>query len=254
MYIPRTPSGGFVLGDPRAAKRAAIHKVILTKPFCADETEVTVKAYAECVEQRGCTLPQLGDPNSNYRRKDTRGEHPVNLVNSEQALYYCGQLGKTIPTEAQWKWAASHGDGRVYPWGNERPSCENERADFTPGGAPKRDPAGNYGCRGGGTSPIKNFPKGNSTWPTGTLYDMGGNVWEWTRDCYRNYTTDTQTDPEFKSSIAGHCPIMSLVGGGWNRSHDALRINFRGAAVYRYKVPGLGFRCIREPGTAALKP
>lgn len=247
VFIPRTSSNGFVLGGGEFGKRTAMHKVVLTEPFCMDETEVTVNAYAKCVSMGGCTLPQLGDPNSNYRRIATYGGHPINLVDADQALLFCKHQGKTLPTEAQWKWAASHGDGRIYPWGDERPTCENERADFTPGGAPKYDPAGNYGCRGGGTSPIKSFPKGNCTWPSGTLYDMGGNVWEWTRDCYRKYSTETQVDPEIKSPITGRCSIQVLVGGGWNRSFDALRIGFRGAAVYQYRVPGIGFRCIREP-------
>ena len=36
-------------------------------------------------------------------------------------------------------------------------------------------------------------------------------------------------------------------GGGWNRSHRGIMAWFRGAAIYTYKVPGLGFRCVRNP-------
>ena len=73
--------------------------------------------------------------------------------------------GEALPTEAQFEWASGHGDGRKYPWGDTEPSCE--LADFTPGGSPHLDPAGDVGCHGGGTSEVKAHPKGKTTWPDG---------------------------------------------------------------------------------------
>jgi formylglycine-generating enzyme required for sulfatase activity len=211
-----------------------------------DATEVTVAAYRECVERRGCEKPKLSDINSNYRFE--REDHPVNMVHLDQALDFCTSLGKTVPTEAQWIWAAGHGDGRMYPWGDEDPTCENEQADFTPGGAPKSDPAGDVGCRGGNTSPVGSFPRGKSSWPDGDLLDLGGNVWEWTRDCSLPFDDQPAVDPHptVHPRLEDHCWVFSLVGGGWNRSATALEVGWRAAARRDYQVPGLGFRCIRE--------
>jgi len=222
--------------------------VILTQPFCMDATEVTVAAYRDCVEHRGCPLPRLGDVNSNYRWPD-RDRHPVNMVALDDALAYCGSVDKDLPTEAEWVWAAGHGDGRRYPWGDEAPTCDNGRADFTPGGAPKSDPAGNVGCHGGGTSPVGAHAAGKSAWPSGDLYDLGGNVWEWTRDCSAPFPARTVVDPRpvAHPRLAGECYVFVLLGGGWNRSAVALEIDWRAAAVRNYRVPGLGFRCVRRP-------
>jgi formylglycine-generating enzyme required for sulfatase activity len=248
VYVPRPPPDGFTLGDGSPGERDAATRVMLSKPFCLDEVEVTVAEYRRCVLERGCSLPELRDPNSNYRFGEARNDHPVNLVSFDQAQYFCQTLGKQLPTEAQWKWAAGHGDGRKYPWGDEDPRCDNGLADFTPGGAPKATPAGDVGCHGGGTSPVKTHPRGNSSWPSGDLFDLGGNVWEWTRDCYLPYPSGSVVDPSPQAhpALKGQCFVRALVGGGWNRSHEALKIRFRAGSRHTYRVPGLGFRCLRE--------
>ena len=247
VYIPATGPNGFTLGRDLQDVRDRSHTVVLTRPFCMDQTEVSVAQYRDCVAHRGCEVPKLFDVNSNYRFE--REDHPVNMVHFDQAMFYCKSLGKTVPTEAQWIWAAGHGDGRKYPWGDEDPTCENERADFTPGGAPKSDPAGDVGCGGGNTSPVGSHPRGRSSWPTGDLFDLGGNVWEWTRDCSLPFGAERQVDPNPTTHprLGDGCWVFALVGGGWNRSATALEVGWRAAARRNYQVPGLGFRCIREP-------
>ena len=214
-----------------------------------DATEVTVAAYRQCVEAGKCDMVELNDANSNYRPEFHRDQHPVNMVNWRKATAYCENRGQALPTEAQWEWAAGHGDGRLYPWGDTQPTCENELADMTPGGSPKTDPAGDVGCRGGGSSPVKTFPKGKSTWPDGDLWDLGGNVWEWTADCYLPYPAEQQVDPSPQQhpALRGDCYVRSLRGGGWNRSHVGLQVAYRAASKRTYEVPGLGFRCVRNP-------
>ena len=252
MYIPATGPAGFVLGRDQQGSKDHSHRVVLTRPFCIDSTEVTVAAYRECVEKRGCELPRLGDVNSNYRYGHERDKHPVNMVHLGHGMHFCTTLGKRIPTEAEWIWAAGHGDGRLYPWGDEPPTCENDRADFTPGGAPKSDPAGDVGCRGGGTSEVASHPKGKTSWPNGEIFDLGGNVWEWTMDCARPYGSEPAIDPHptVHPALGDDCWVYSLVGGGWNRSAKALEVGWRAAARRNYQVPGLGFRCVR-PGKPA---
>lgn len=254
VYIPATGAKGFTMGDGDPGTENQRHTVVLTKPFCIDQTEVTTAAYRECFEKHGCERPQLGDINANMRElyRGQRETHPINLVNHRSATHYCKHLGKSLPTEAQWEWAASGGDDRRYPWGDEDPTCENELADFTPGGSPQTDPAGDHGCRGGGTSPIRSHPKGRTVWPAGAIYDLGGNVWEWTSDCLVPYPAEKVTDPhpvDHPGLVKG-CKVWALRGGGWNRSKHGLQVSYRAGSKFTYRVPGLGFRCVRNPDPA----
>ena len=73
---------------------------------------------------------------------------------------------------------------------------------------------------------------------------MGGNVWEWCLDNYKPYSGKDEVDPlHLESDTSAHV----VRGGGWNRSADGIRTAFRGGARYDYWVPGLGFRCVRNP-------
>jgi formylglycine-generating enzyme required for sulfatase activity len=249
VYVPATGANGFLMGRDEPSTRDQQHRVVLTRPFCMDATEVTVAAFRGCVEAGGCEPPWLKDINANYRPEYDRPNHPVNLVDFRHARTYCAYRGQALPTEAQWEWAASGGDGRTWPWGNEpEPSCANEYADFTPGGAPKSTPAGDVGCRGGGTSEVRSHPKGKVSWPDGEIHDLAGNVWEWTADCFLPYPAEPQVDPSPQEHplLNGACWVRSIRGGGWNRSMTSLRTFARAGAKRPYKVPGLGFRCVRN--------
>jgi len=250
VYIPATGPEGFVmgkgfttggksklLGKGHRANSDQPHRVVLTKPFCMDETEVTVEAMKACVDAGKCDAPKIFEVFANYPRKP---EHPSNETSWPKAKKFCGAHDKTLPTEAQWEWAATGGDGRKWPWGNDEPTCEY--ADFTIG--PLVSPGGDSGCHHGGTSPVKAHPKGNKVWPTGVLYDMAGNVWEWCLDTYEAYPTEKQVDPLVNKPGVG---VHVVRGGGWNRSSRGIQSSFRGAAIFTYEVPGLGFRCVRNP-------
>jgi formylglycine-generating enzyme required for sulfatase activity len=212
------------------------HKVVLTKPFCMDETEVTSGAYRKCVEEKGCKLPVKPDRWSTYKDKP---DYPINMVDWYMGKYYCEQIEKSLPSEAQWEWAATGTDGRSWPWGNEDPDCEH--ADFTQ--AILISPGGDSGCHGGGPSKVGTHLKGDKVWPSGAIHDLGGNVWEWTLDTYEPYQGGPEIDPVHNNRNMGNRVVR---GGGWNRSGKGIMTSFRGGAVITYKVPGLGFRCIRN--------
>ncbi|MDC3956732.1 formylglycine-generating enzyme family protein [Polyangium jinanense] len=250
VYIPKTGPDGFVMGKGFTLNGGARrlrkghqpdsdrpHRVVLTRPFCMDETEVTVAAMKPCVDEKTCDPPKTLEVFANYPR---RPDHPANEVSWDKAKKYCKAQGKDLPTEAQWEWAATGGDGRKWPWGNDEPTCEH--ADFTIGVLVS--PGGDSGCHGGGTSPVRSHPKGARSWPTGTLHDLAGNVWEWCDDTYAKYGADAVTDPHVqKPGVLVHV----VRGGGWNRSNLGIQTAFRGAAIHTYEVPGLGFRCVRNP-------
>jgi formylglycine-generating enzyme required for sulfatase activity len=239
VYVPPTPAGGFLMGRGDRGKTDRPHRVMLTRGFCMDSTEVTVHAYQACVEAGACQLPFLGDLFVTYPKHP---DHPVNMVNWLKARAFCGWAGKRLPTEAEWEWAATGPEGSRYPWGDgPEPVCGAELADFTPLGAPKSNPGGDVGCFGGGPSPVKAHPKGARRWPDGLIYDLAGNVWEWTEDSYEPYPTEDQVDPLVRRETSNH----AIRGGGWNRPPRALQGWFRGSATHRYQVPGLGFRCVR---------
>ena len=199
----------------------------------------SVAAMKACVEAGRCDAPKIYEVRANYPKKL---DHPSNETSWPKAKKFCETQGKTLPSEAQWEWAATGGDGRRWPWGNELPAtCEF--ADFTIG--PLVSPGGDSGCHGGGTSPVKSHPRGNRVLPTGTLYDLAGNVWEWCLDTYAPYPEEAQTDPLVQNPKV----LVHVVrGGGWNRPARGIESAFRGAAVYTYEVGGLGFRCVRNPG------
>jgi formylglycine-generating enzyme required for sulfatase activity len=222
------------------------HRVVLTHGFCMDATEVTVRAYARCVEAGACKEPWKGDPYSTY---PARLDLPVNLVSHPKSQAYCEWLGRRLPTEAEWEWAATGPEQTTYPWGNEpEPSCEY--VDYTKFGAPKWEAGGDIGCGGGGPSPVGSHPKGDKVWPGGAIHDLAGNLWEWVEDSYAPYSTDPATDPVVRRSAS----VYAIRGGGWNRSYAAMVVTYRGAAHVDYQVPALGFRCVRGEPFATPSP
>ncbi len=238
VYIPATGEQGFMMGGNIQPGVDTPHKVVLTKPFCMDATEVTVKAYEACVEAGACEAPRTWGMWINYPKLS---DHPVNKVHWNQAKTYCEWRKQSLPTEAQWEWAATGGDGRKWAWGDEPPTCEH--ADYTSGHL--RTPSSDDGCHGGGTSPVGSLPKGDKVWPTGRLHDLSGNVWEWCLDNYAPWPRrEDAVDP---LHVIGPHATHVVRGGGWNRSSAGIRTQYRASAVVDYQVPGLGFRCVRNP-------
>ena len=244
VYIPATGPQGFTMGAGVRGRADVPHRVILTKPFCIDATEVTVKSMVRCVAEQGCVEPKAREVWATYPRKP---DYPVNMVSWPKAKLFCEKNGKSLPTEAQWEWAATGGTGRKWPWGDEKPTCEH--TDFTKDKLVS--PGGDSGCHGGGPSPVGTHPLGAKEWPAGKIHDLAGNVWEWVLDSYAAYSGKDEVDPLYLRAEVG---LHVVRGGGWNRSWRGILSAYRGAAIYTYQVPGLGFRCVRNPAAPAAKP
>jgi len=123
-------------------------------------------------------------PGANWRHPEGsassivgRGAHPVVHVAYEDAEAYAVWAGKALPTEAEWEYAARGGlEGKIFTWGDEHFPGGKARANTWQGEFPWQ----NLLIDGyEGTSPVGAFP------PNGYgLYDMAGNVWEWTADWF----------------------------------------------------------------------
>ncbi|MDP1736605.1 MAG: formylglycine-generating enzyme family protein [Caulobacter sp.] len=107
-----------------------------------------------------------------------RERHPVVQIGYEDALAYARWKGRDLPTEAEWEFAARAGlDGARYEWGDEKPGPGQPRANSWQGVFPAVD-TGDDGYKAR-TAPVGCYPASAFG-----LFDMTGNVWEWTRDWY----------------------------------------------------------------------
>jgi formylglycine-generating enzyme required for sulfatase activity len=198
--------------------------------FCLETTEVSVDAYAKCVAAGGCESPRNDEPTCNFGRLG-KGSHPINCVNWKQARAYCSWLGRRLPTEREWEYAAGGGaEERAYPWGDElatdRLACWNRaRAQA-------------------GTCPVKEHPE----FAHG-LRDMAGNVSEWVED----------QDAKAALRVAIHDePIRSehriTRGGSWSVADPMLLQGklrtFRDPGFQRSNV---GMRCGLPPQASAVE-
>ncbi|MFL1377811.1 formylglycine-generating enzyme family protein [Nocardiopsis protaetiae] len=166
--------------------------------------------------------------------------HPVVHVGHEDALAYAAWAGKDLPTEAEWEYAARGGlDGAVYPWGD----------DFTPRGRVMantwhgRFPWENLRPHGfDRTSPVRRFaPNGYG------LYDVAGNVWEWTRS---PWTADHAAAAPRSCCSPG--PVgerdRKVIKGGSHLCAPSYCHRYRPAARQGHAVRSttghVGFRCV----------
>ncbi len=216
------PAGPFLMGsDSGEPDEQPPHEVDLPA-FEIDRFEVTNADFAQFVEATGYQTDAEKEGLSRIWRDAAEGkdDHPVVYVSWNDAQAFCRWLGKRLPTEAEWEKAARGTDGRLYPWGN----------DYDPGKLNGKD----SGIRG--TAPVGSFPEGVSPYE---IFDMAGNVWEWTADWYEPYPGCT-----FRSDYFGQ-KYRVLRGGGWFETAEWVRTTVRNANSETAANDDLGFRCAR---------
>jgi len=176
------------------------------------------------------------------------GNHPVVCVNWNDAKAYVGWLsqktGKTyrLPTEAEWEYAARAGTSAPRYWGDDNSSaCRNANvADSTALSALGWDAAKNFSCTDGYvyTAPVAQF-QANAF----GLYDMLGNVWEWTEDCYNTSYNGAPTTGS--AWLTGDCSRRVSRGGSWLHSPGGVRSAYRSKGSASLRDLDYGFRVSR---------
>lgn len=211
------PGGSFWVGaEPRehlAEDESPRFRTRLA-PFCLDRSEVTVAAFADCVAHGSCTNAVASHSHCNAAHRD-RPNYPINCVTWAQADAFCKALGKRLPTEVEWEYGARGGEQYLtYPWGSAAP---DGRACWK---------------HGGGSCPTEQFPAGAFG-----LFDMSGNVWEWTDSWYAPYPWPAES---------GFAKVYR--GGSWSRRFEKwMHTRLRNRSRPNDQGSHLGFRCASTP-------
>ena len=229
VYIP---AGSFHMGDIQGigdSDEKPVHRVRV-KAFFMSSTEVTFAEWEACVAASGCS----------HKPSDKgwgRGSRPVINVNWEDAQEYVGWISAKngeqyrLPTEAEWEYAARAGSKTRYSWGNQSPVCRNG----TSNGARLHDSK----CDAIGTAPVASYSANAFG-----LYDMHGNVYEWTQDCWNGSYQGAPRDGS--AWLSGNCDQRVVRGGSWSNGN---RASLRSASRYKdstgFRFDSYGFRLAR---------
>lgn len=204
-----------------------VHRVRLAA-FGIDAYEVTNGEYARFVASpaSGAAAPyHWGGPTP----PPGKARHPVYNVTWTEATKYCASRGGRLPTEAEWEYAARGGVADLdYPWGNDY-------TDTTPGGA-----ATKRAHSGSSTGPVA---VGSFAPNAFGLYDVSGNVWEWTADWYDlNYYAESPVDNPTGPATGRYKVIR---GGSWADGETRLgTVYYRNFTAPDTAQPTIGFRCV----------
>ena len=184
---------------------------------------------------------------------DGRQDHPVVHVSFDDARAYARWAAKDLPTEAEWEYAARGGlDGMIYAWGDDPRPDGRLMANTWQGRFPFRNDGANGWI---GTSPVGSFPANGYD-----LYDMIGNVWEWTTDpYYPSHHTATNAccaprnpvrDGPSGSAEPGSRIPRKVLKGGSHLCAPEYCLRYRPAArspqASDTATSHIGFRCVRR--------
>ena len=198
------PAGTFTMGcsagDAECARDEKLaHRVMIARRFRMGQTPVTQEAYQ-----------RVTGKSPGYFKG---AKFPVESVNWDDAESYCQATGMRLPTEAEWEYAARAG-GAVSRYGDV-------------------DQIAWYGVNSGDKT-HEVMQKQSNAW---SLYDMLGEVWEWTADWYGAYTDS--------SDVSGPASgkVRALRGGSWGNGPAFVRVSVRSANEPENRSNVVGFRC-----------
>ena len=267
------PAGKFVMGAPPGEEererlaaefrgRSEPQRSVSVGSFSAGKFEVTrgqYRAFAEATRRAsdGCFSwtgtafeldPALDWRNAGYPQDDA---HPVTCVSWEDAAAYAGWLSREtgrkyrLLTEAEWEYAARAGSSTARYWGDDPGmSCTFANAADLATGArvPGASTWNGVDCddRHAWTAPVGSY-RANAF----GLYDMLGNVEEWTQDCWSRNLSGAPADASART--AGDCALRAVRGGSWLDAAVGVRAAYRVGSPVSIRVYRRGFRVAADP-------
>lgn len=279
------PAGTFAMGADAGEDgrpEGPVRNVAIARPFALGVFEVTNAQYSRFIAQtghvpsKGCRSLVGGKvevvPDADYLHPgvgagEGAGNKPVVCVSWRDAKAYTAWLSnKTgqpyrLPTEAEWEYAARGGKPGEYYWGQSIDTgCAHanvyDKDGATGGAIPVFSTAEGavsvpYAqCSDGhaGAAPVGSYAAN----PFG-LFDMTGNVWEWTQDCYfAPYRAEVPTDGG-AYEVSGECPRRAVRGGSWMSAPFRNRTSWRGRDPEDLVTWIFGFRVARDLPVKARK-
>ena len=227
--------GSFIMGSPpsepghRANERQ--HKVIITKPFYLQTTEVTLAQWRKVMGRRWL-FPRPGPLQGPVTK--------VSWFDVQDFIAKLNQMGQgryRLPTEAEWEYACRAGTTTAYFWG-DKIDCSQAMFANNELKSPHCIPyVKSRGLAPDGPAPVKSYPP--NAWG---LYDMHGNVWEWVADWFGPYPRGPVSDPQGPPD--GDYRVRR--GGSWFRGPLRLRSANRNYADPASRYRTTGFRLVLE--------
>ena len=257
------PSGTVLMGSPanesgRFDGEGLVHAVTIARPLAVGKYAVTRGQFRRFVEETARILgsclkwdgkefkasPKWTWNNVWFEQDDT---HPVVCVNWEDARAYAEWLSRKtgknyrLPSEAEWEYAARGGTATSRYWGEDSSqACAYANVADLDGKQRQPEWADVHQCHDGwvGTTPVGRY-RPNAF----GLYDMLGNAWQWTDDCWNNNYSGAPTDA--RAWAIGDCSLRVVRGGGWDSGPRFVRSAFRYGSAAEYRVNDVGFRLAR---------
>lgn len=242
----RVPAGEFLMGTDEVDRESLGVEMGLPVPFYEDENplhrvslpaflidryEVTNRKYKKFVDAVDRRVP---DNWQNKTYPPGQENFPVTFVNWFDANDYCRWEGKRLPTEEEWEKAARGTNGRKYPWGN---NFSPDHAHIAAGSA-MFGSAIEVGIHESGKSPYG-------------VYDMIGNVWEWTHSWYLPYEGNKSSRKEFGRVFRVTRGLSFMSVGHYDRetynkaAAVIARTSFRSFDDPSSRLADVGFRCAK---------
>jgi len=218
-------------------------RTVFLSPFFIDQTEVTNGQYRSCVFSGACSDPAATSSLTieDYYLNAAFDPYPVVNVTHDQAEDYCRWAQKRLPTEAEWEKAARGSlDERLFPWGHERPGCDEANISVFPienSEAPK--PCFGDTVRADEFADIPSF--------FGAV-NLAGNVLEWVGDFYSETYYDGDLFPDNDRDPQGPAEGSFRVarGGSFLTTEFFARVSCREPHYPWEARVDIGFRCAKD--------